>query len=185
MYDVFIDMDATLNDFTKGYIKYYNRLFNEDVTLKDEDLFEYRISNCVPGVDESISIERRNRIFETPGYWFDIPIKEGAFWAVDWIYKNFNTYILSAPWVDSETCVWEKMQWIKKHLPFFDLNKVVFSSHKHIIHKDSILFDDKPQNLEEFRGKKIAFHYRFNESTKVDGRIHHWDEAQDVLEAYL
>lgn len=185
MYKVFLDMDSTLNEFTEGYINYYNRIYREKIVLKNEDLWQYEISKCIPNLTSEEAEKRKRAIFKVPGYWQNIPIKEGAITAVRWIYDNFDTYILTAPWLDNLDCVKEKIAWIQKYFPFFEVDKIVFSAHKNIIHPQSILVDDKPSNLEEFLGKTIAFDYPFNKDINVDGRITHWREIKDVLKAYL
>jgi len=185
MYKIFLDMDSTLNEFTQGYVNYYNRVYHEKVILTNEDLWQYEISKCIPNLTAKEAEIRKKAIFKVPGYWKNIPIKEGAITAVKWIYNNFDTYILTAPWMDNLNCVQEKVEWIKKYFPYFDTSKIIFSAHKNVIHPQSILIDDKPSNLEEFPGKTIAFDYPFNRNIKVDGRITHWKEANDVLKAYL
>jgi 5'(3')-deoxyribonucleotidase len=178
-------MDSTLNDFTSAYVFYYNYYFNDTVSLNHDDLYQYEISKCIPGISDDIAELRKRIIFNVPGYWYNIPPKPGIYDAVSWIYSHFNTYILTSPWLDSATCIDEKIKWIEKHLPFFNRNRIVFSMTKSIIHPHSILIDDKPQNLEEFPGIKIAFHYPFNKDMNVDGRIQSWSNAQQVLSAYL
>lgn len=185
MYKVFLDMDSTLNDFTQGYVNYYNKVYKKQESLCDEDLWQYEISKCIPGITIEEAERSRAAIFKVPGYWKNIPIKDNAVEAVEWIYANFDTYILTAPWMDNLDCVKEKVEWVGEYFPFFDRSKIIFSAHKNIIDARSILIDDKPQNLEEFQGVRIAFDYPYNRETNVDGRISNWADIKGLLRAYL
>lgn len=184
-YKVFVDMDSTLNEFTDAYVRHNNMTFDDDLILGDADLIHYEITkNIELDVEE---LERRKEIiFRTPQFWLNIPVKPGAYEALEWINENFETFILTAPWLGNFDMFKEKLSWVKLYFPFFELNKVVFSTRKDIITgDDTILIDDNPHNLETFRGKKIAFHYNFNKDVEVDGRIYQWSDTQEVLKAYL
>jgi len=127
MIDVFIDMDSTMNDFAKGYVNYFNHLYKTNHKLRKKNLTRYEISKSIPGISESEAITTRAAIFSFPGFWFDLPIYPNVATTVEWISENFNTYVLTAPWIDYRDCVKEKYLWIEEHLPFIPLNKVTYN----------------------------------------------------------
>lgn len=184
-YQVFVDMDSTLNEFTKAYVYHNNQTFNDDLVLDDMQLTQYEITKNID-LDDDEKERRKEIIFRTPQFWLDIPIKPGAYEAMQWLDSNFETFILTAPWLRNLNMFKEKLSWVKVHLPFFNLRNVVFSTRKDLIHGDkTILIDDNPEYLSTFKGLKIAYDYPFNRDIKVDGRISAWDEAESVMSAYL
>lgn len=184
-YQLFVDMDSTLNEFTQAYVSHNNMTFNDDLRLTDSQLTHYEITKNID-LDEDENERRKEIIFRTPSFWTNIPIKPGAREAMEWLDDRFETFILTAPWLRNLNMFKEKLSWIKLNLPSFDLNKVVFSKRKDIIHgKNTIIIDDNPDFLQTFQGIKIAFDYPFNRGIEVDGRISSWSEIQDVMSAYL
>lgn len=177
---IFVDMDGTLNNFLVGYLNYYNHYFNEKVSLEDEDLLEYEIIKCIPNVDQVEARRRMNIIFETPGFWRNIPPRDGAAKALQWLYNNHETYILTAPWTPFIHCASEKLEWVKTNFPFFKLDNVIMSAHKHLF-SGGVLIDDRPNYLKCWNGKKIAYHHPFNMNCDVDGRIFEWRDVKEVI----
>lgn len=181
MIDVFVDMDSTMNDFAAGYIKYFNRIYGTKHKLSRKDLFRYEISKCIPGLNDDKALEAKFNIFSTPGFWVDIPIYPGVKKTMKWMNDNLNTYILTAPWFDYEDCVKEKYRWIKHHLPFFPLDKVIFCHDKHVIHNNSILIDDNVKNLHAFKGKVLKINYPYNSDATVDYAAKTWGQVLTVM----
>lgn len=68
-----------------------------------------------------------------------------------------------------------KIAWIKKHLPWFNLNHLHITRMKSEI-KGDILFDDAPHQLQEFeRGLAVALDYAWNRNVKC-ARVKSWGE---------
>jgi len=184
-YQVFVDMDSTLNEFTKAYVNHNNMTFDDDLRLDESQLEHYEITKNID-LDEDENERRKEIIFRTPSFWVDIPIKPDAREVLEWMDDKFETFILTAPWLRNLDMFKEKLSWVKLNLPSFSLNNVIFSTRKDIIHgNNTIIIDDNPNMLETFQGIKIAFDYPFNRSVDVDGRISNWSEAKEVLGAYL
>jgi len=179
--DIFIDMDSTMNNFTDGYISYYNHLYGTKHTLTNNDLLVYEISKCIPGLSNESAIKARDEIFSTPGFWYDLPIYSGVQKAVEWMYNNFNTYILTAPWVLYKDCPKEKYQWIEKYLPFFPLENVIFCHDKHLIHENSLLIDDNPKYLTSFSGKTLKINYPFNKDVITHYDADDWESILSIV----
>lgn len=179
--DVFVDVDNTLNNFTVGYTNYYNKIYGTNHIIKPKDLVQYEISKCIPGLSEEDVVETRSKIFSTPGFWVNIPIYNNAASALKWISENFSTYILTTPWLEYKDCVREKYEWIEKHLPFFPLNRVIFSHAKHLIHSNSLLIDDYPKNIGRFQGKTMKYLYPFNQHTMSNFEAKNWKQVLRLM----
>jgi 5'-nucleotidase len=162
-------------------LNYYNKMYNANIKLRKKDLFRYEISKCIPGLEDDEAEKRRNIIFSTPGYWTDLPIYPNAAKVVEWIYQNFNTYILTAPWVDYRDCVPEKYDWIKNHLPFFNLQKVIFCHDKHIIHDQGILIDDNVKHINMFQGKTVRYAYPYNAQAMSTHSADNWNQVLSIM----
>ncbi len=172
--DVFVDMDSTMNNFAEGYINYFNKLYGTNHKIRHNDLVQYEISKCIPGLKEEDAVNARAEIFSTPGFWVDIPIYPNVTETMKWMTENMSVYILTAPWVKNKQCAVEKYEWIEKHLSFFPLDKVIFCHDKHMIHKNSLLIDDYPKNIGRFQGKTMKYMYPFNEMTPANYEVRNW-----------
>lgn len=178
---IFVDMDSTLNDFTKGYVDYYNRMFDKNISIERDDLKQYEISKAIHALTDDDAIETRQQIFSEPGFWFDIPAQENA---VDTMKKlqvmGHELYILTAPWKQSINCYTEKIQWIEKHLPWFDLDKVIYCRDKYLIHGD-VIIDDNPSYLTHHSCEwAVAPRYPFNENLPAF-YFDNWSEVPQII----
>ncbi len=75
-----------------------------------------------------------------------------------------------------------KIEWIRKHLPFFNLNNFVALQKKHFLIGD-VLLDDSASNIEEFRNtgrEAVVFDRPWNRN--VSGkRVKTWDEFVNMV----
>jgi 5'(3')-deoxyribonucleotidase len=179
--DIFVDMDSTMNNFTEGYVNYYNKLHGTSHKIKTKDLVTYEISKCIPGISEEEAVAARTKIFSTPGFWVDIPPYDNMVKTMEWINDNFTTYILTAPWINYDGCVAEKYEWMRKHLPFIPLDRVIFSHNKQVIHSNSLLIDDYPKNLGTFQGRTMKYLYPFNKGAMSNFEAKDWKQVGKLM----
>lgn len=182
---VFIDMDSTLNNFLKGYLNYYNYYFDTDIYKTREDLYQYEISKCIDDIDEYTAEKRREIIFRASNFWLDLPPFPYVKDVVGFIYQHCDVYILTQPYLKYKDCFTEKLLWVQKYLPFFPLDRVIFSAFKDVFISDSLLIDDKPSHLQSFRGKTMAFDYPFNRGVSVDYRAYNWLGVKSNIEKHI
>ncbi len=83
---------------------------------------------------------------------------------------GFNIKILTSPqW--NPYCTNEKMAWIRKHLPFFDLGNLMLSNQKWpMACKNRILLDDNTGHLREwykYGGFPVAYAHNWNEGFPI------------------
>lgn len=182
-----IDMDNTINKFWIGYQNAYNDLFRpgdlfyDGLKIEKEDLIEYDILiNFFPEREQSERDKIRQMIFEKKNFWLDLPLYDDADVIIKELYKKYNTYIITSPWTSAKNCYIEKIEWITKHLPFFELEKVIFTRDKWLVNCDYII-DDAPFYLEREDCETIAIDYAYNRHIFVNYRTENWNEIANYL----
>jgi 5'(3')-deoxyribonucleotidase len=155
-------MDHTLNKLYESYSEYYKNLFGKDLNLTREGLSTYYIHE-ITGPNKSQERERKYQIFNTPGFWENIPIYNNAAKVMEKLNKEHDVFIVTAPWTPAEGCYLEKKKWVEKYLPFFDIDKIIYTKHKYLLNGD-IIIDDCPEHLINNRCRwQIKIWYPFNE----------------------
>lgn len=177
--DILVDMDNTLNRLWVPFLADLSIIYNEDMTLKREELNHYRLTENFPDIiDEDDWFTVTNKIFCTPGIWNRMPAMPDISEVMSLLCREHNVYILTKPWIYSETVWYEKVEWIKTHLPHFDLSNLIYSSNKRMIKADYII-DDAPEYLSLHNGvKTIAMDYPYNRGIKVDYRVNNWKDIE-------
>lgn len=162
---IFIDMDHTLNKLYESYNLYYKKLFDIELNLERNDLTNYFLHEII-GTDIELEKLKKFKIFNTPGFWESIPIYENAANVMKKICQKHDVFIVTAPWISNIKCYEEKRLWIEKHLPFFDVSKIIFTKYKHLLQGD-IIIDDCPENIINSECQwKIKMSYPYNKNAK-------------------
>ena len=174
-------MDNTTNKFWLQVQNYYNTKFDKNIIINRENLKSFDIMSTVDDVNGEA---RLNEIFCTPGFWETMPVYDGCIEIIKLLSEKYDVRILSSPWPEYDSCCTEKIRWVKKHLPFIDPSKIIFSSDKSII-MGNILIDDAPFNLENFKSRKIAISYPYNSNINVDFRTTDWNEIPKTVDELL
>jgi 5'-nucleotidase len=182
---VHVDMDNTANDFSGGFITEFNRITGSNFVLPRENHAEYEIFKNIPNIVNGDGVKLREQIFTTPKFWENLEPMPDFERIMKLLCNKYSAdagdvYILTAAWPTYEDCWTEKVRWVKKVLPFFDLHKIIFSWNKSII-KGDILIDDSPKYLETFNGDSVAYDWPYNRNVKVEYRVHNWEEIGRYL----
>lgn len=130
-YKIYCDMDGVLTDFDRAYF---------DLT----------------GIDIG------NEFHDGPGFWEPINNAGVGFWS-DMEWKNdgkrlwnyiekYSPKILSAPSRNVESRI-GKIQWVERELPGVELLLKYAKNKKDLSEPNSILIDDRPSNIEDWREK--------------------------------
>lgn len=141
---IYVDMDDVIVKFSEHIIDIHNKELNKDFNI--ENLASYNWADT--GTDVKYFRELINR----KGTFLNAPANMEIIKYIEEL-KNegYEIYILSHPqW--NEWCCHEKIEWIKKYMPFFDIENIIFTKQKHLLAKsNTILFDDNPINLRNFK----------------------------------
>jgi len=165
-----VDLDSTLNNLNHVWIVRYNQMYNDTL-----DCFsEWNVLNCVKP-------ECGNKIFDillSKDFFSNLGMQSGADEVMERLCKEHDVYIVTAYTVT--TCI-DKVKWIRKYLPFFDIKNVVFCNDKNLINAD-VLIDDAPHNLESFQNTTICFDMPYNKEAKCDYRAFSWDDINNIFD---
>jgi len=171
-----VDMDNTLNNFTAGAIDYalkigvnYN---NIQLPLKTWDIF----SILYPDNTQIMA----DKIMSTPGFWLDLEPYPHSEVTLKYLTRIATVAIVTKPW-NNYNCIPEKMQWIRRNYPFFDLSNVVFTWNKDLVPADYII-EDKPDNYKDLKGRKlILFDQEYNRNEICTQRVKSWKEIEEYF----
>lgn len=170
-----IDQDEVLASLFPEWLNRYNTDFNDNLTEKM--ITEWDISKFVKP-------EAKTKIFEyldDPELFENLPVVEDSQRVVEKLNRKYDVYICTAA-VNPNTHL-SKYKWLKKHFPFLDEDKFVFTVDKGIILAHWMI-DDKPNNLEAFlpvakkHSSKLLFDAPHNRSELRFKRMSNWKEIE-------
>ena len=166
---IVLDLDDTLNCLLETWVNFYNHFYNDDLTK--EDILSWDIWKYVKCGKEIYDI------LKLPGFFYHLPVKEGAQEAVSQLSEYFDIFIVSASHPES---MYDKYKWIRKYFPCISEDNICFVRNKSIINADYMI-DDAPHNLEAFRGRKILMDAPHNKNENRFFRVRNWNEIQDYF----
>lgn len=177
---IFVDQDNTLNDFIKPVVQHVRNWFGiKHFNLRRENCKTYHLLKyAFPRHEVDAATEE---MFSIEGFWETMPIQPDAAEVMERLCRRHDVYILTCPWPTSKNCIPEKIEWVKKNLPFFNLRNMIFSCNKSLLHGD-VLIDDAPHYLNSNNAKTtIAFDYPYNRSCEADYRAATWLEIERII----
>ena len=157
-----VDLDSTLNNLNHVWIVRYNQMYDDTLNCFNE----WNVVNCVKP-------ECGNRIFDILGakdFFYNLGMQSGADEVMEKLCTEHNVHIVTA--YTANTCV-DKVRWVQKYLPFFDIKNIVFCNNKRLFNAD-VLIDDAPHNIESFPNTTICFDMPYNKEVKSDYRAFSW-----------
>lgn len=171
-----VDLDTTLNDLEVTWLERYNAEYGDCLTV--EDMVDWDVSAYVK---PECGMKMYSYLDE-PGFFRNLGIKPGAREGMQFLWDNFEVYIVSAA---NPNTVADKWEWIREHLPFITLDRFVCLFHKDLLKLD-YLIDDGPHNIERFPGTGIVFDMRYNRHLPDHYlRFGNWQEIRGYFEQLL
>jgi len=89
-------------------------------------------------------------VIEAPGFCVELNAFPGAVAQVKNLARAHDVYFVTTPWASSQTWVFERNQWLRKHFGSTLGGRVVQTKHKELLRGD-ILVDDKPETVERWQ----------------------------------
>jgi 5'-nucleotidase len=120
-----------------------------------------------------------NKIINSPGFFADIEVKQGAVETVSALSRFYELYIATAC-MEFPNSFKDKFDWLSKHFSFIPWTNIVFCGYKSIIHSD-YLIDDHPANLYAFKGQGILFSALHNRKEEGFRRVNNWKEVSELF----
>lgn len=172
---IMLDMDETMVNLNKEVIRQYNIDFNDN--------FDYRKNTKYWWQDTKGDIPYFTNVLNRKGVFLNAEPIKGAIETVTKLHEEgFELFVVTYPQYN-EHCFLEKIEWIKKYLPFLTEEQMIFTSKKYLLaNEDTILIDDNSKFLKEFNkhnGISIGFKQPW---TKYDGLIaNNWNEVYKLV----
>jgi len=164
-----IDLDDTINNLVNKWIEIYNQDYNDN--LKIEDIKTWDIADYTK-IGKSFYAYLDSNIFK------HLSIKSGASEVIEKLCKEHEVYIVTANASYNKGVCDDKVDFIKKFMPFFPIKNIIFINNKSLLDLD-ILIDDGLHNFEGFKGfKKVVFDRPWNKTNPLPPfyRMYNWDK---------
>ncbi|WP_031527059.1 5' nucleotidase, NT5C type [Dyadobacter crusticola] len=168
-----LDMDDVLADTHEKLISIILNDF--DTILTAEQLRSKALRELL----HPKQLTKLNKIIDTPGFFADIKVMEGAQETVYKLSKYYELFVATAC-MEFPTSFRDKFDWLKKHFSFIPWTNIVFCGYKSIIHSD-YLIDDHVRNLAAFQGQGILFTAPHNLKEKGYKRVSDWNEVSELF----
>lgn len=145
-----IDLDSTLNNLDKVWLKRYNEDYND--SLKQWN--DWQVLRCVkPECGKKIL----DYLLE-PNFFKTLGVQKYAAETIKYLSQYFDIYIITA--YNVVTCV-DKAEWLKEHFQMIKQENIIFCNDKSVLNID-YLIDDGPHNIEGFKQTGIIFDKPYN-----------------------
>lgn len=164
-----IDLDDTINNLVDVWLEKYNEDYNDNVKI--EDIKTWDIGDYTKAGKDFYKYLGDGETFK------NLSIKDGAANIVEKLCQQYKVYIVTANASYNKGVCDDKVNFIKKFMPFFPIKNIIFINNKSLLDLD-VLIDDGLHNFEGFKGKKIVFDRPWNQvyNSKYDWRMEMWDE---------
>ncbi|CAG5068926.1 Putative 5'(3')-deoxyribonucleotidase [Dyadobacter sp. CECT 9623] len=168
-----LDMDDVL---ANTHEKLVNVVLNDfDTNFTEKDL----MSKALREVLHPKQLTKLHRIMDSPGFFADIKVKEGAGETVYQLSKFYELFVATAC-MEFPNSFRDKFDWLKKHFSFIPWTNIVFCGYKSIIQSD-YLIDDHVKNLVAFKGQGILFSAPHNLKETAYKRVSNWNEVSELF----
>jgi len=177
---VYCDMDGVLVDLESYWLERYNLDFDDN--LKIEDLTDYDFTKFVKSPNVFLNYLKESG--------FHGPERKPLGDSIEIFTKIYsevaNLFILTSPYKNSETCIRDKKEWVKKYLSFFPPEDMIFCHHKHLLSRPGdVLLDDKPTSLKRWSsngGISVCYKRRWNDNSGANYEVKGWHDFYWLLE---
>lgn len=175
---ILIDMDDTMEQLLKAWLKRVNEKYNKNVQY--EEIKSWDVSAPYDGLTR----EQVYGVMQEPDFWGTVEPVEGAAEVIEgFMDAGHEVYIVTA--TDYESVPEKMRDLLFKWFPFISWKQVIITKKKQLIHGD-ILIDDGVHNLEGGDYEKILMTapHNLDYDAEANGmiRVHNWDEIKNAVE---
>jgi len=160
-----IDMDSILVDFFPYWLNKYNFITGE--VLTEEDVTDYNIQELCKFP------EILDYLLELPGFFREVqPISGAVKYFNKLLEDDHEVLIVTQLPRKSDFAANDKRKWIKKYLPNFPLENLIFTHKKYYV-RGNIMFDDCPNHIKPWKKKNpkgftAKIKYAYNKDCKTN-----------------
>ena len=163
-----IDCDDVINNLVEVWIEKYNLDYNDNIKI--EDIKTWDIGDYTKAGKDFYKYLGDGETFK------NLSIKDGAAEVIEKLCENNEVYIVTANASYNTGVCDDKVNFIKKFMPFFQIKNIIFINNKSLLDLD-VLIDDGLHNFEGFKGRKIVFDRPWNRDYKErHWRMPEWNE---------
>lgn len=155
-----IDLDDTINNLVDFWIDRYNKDYSDNLKIDDVKTWD---------IADYTKIGKSFYAYLDSGIFKNLSIKDGAANIIEKLCEQHEVYIVTANASYNKGVCDDKINFIKKFMPFFPIKNIIFIQNKSLLDLD-ILIDDGLHNFDGFKGRKIVFDRPWNR----DYKEHHW-----------
>ena len=171
---VLVDVDNTLNDLTKPFIKEVLHLgYNFNVSKYTS----WDLSKAIEGSDDPEKVV--DEIFSKVSFWDSLKPVEDCQRVLKRLSKDFHIIIATIPWRNTDEFINSRLNWLQEYFSF--INDVSFKIDKWNI-PGEVIIDDKPDTLIKCT-KKITIKpiHIYNIDTPSDFSFGSWSEVPRIF----
>lgn len=176
---VFLDMDNTICNLTKGVIRMWEDTYNTKAPFSP---LEKQTGHWISGGDGK-DRQLLELLFHTQGLFANLEPLPGALEAVRYLMEKHLVYFASRTDFLSPHAPQEKAIWLEKYLGRKAFDRAIFMVDKSVLY-GHILIDDAPQIEGELKDEHIfehvLFEQNYNTSIKNKRRIN-WSNWKEIL----
>ncbi len=158
---ILFDMDEVIVQFLNGLLKEYNKLYNSNVTI--DSIVDWDIS------DEFTKIYTKPHFFENL-----LPYPKAIETINELIINKHEIYIVTDAG-GNLNIINGKYNWLKKYMPFINLQKNVILAHRKNLINGDIIIEDNPYTLSTFPNITIAMDKPYNKNVNSSYRVYEND----------
>ena len=174
------DMDSVVADWDTGYDNLLDSLGSRASRLPRRN--DRQVFNLHDGLGPRQSGIVR-RVMDTPGFYADLPLIEGAAEALNgMLAAGHDVMLCSSPWLSNPTCASDKYDWAERMLGLGWGDRVILTKDKTLVRGD-ILIDDKPAVKGRLAPtwRHILFDAPYNRTVTNLTRLSRWSDWEVTL----
>lgn len=172
---ILLDMDGVMCNLLADWLPYVNDKFGTSLT--EGDIWDWDITKSHPDLNDGVY-----GYFDTPEAFLNLPIMEGARETILKIITDYDHSVYIVTTTATDIGVSNKKKWVRKNLPWFNDEKMIFTSKKHMVNGD-ILLDDRPSTISKLNALRSAgihaplpvrFNQNYNLTTPNKFNVNNW-----------
>jgi 5'-nucleotidase len=167
-----IDMDDVINNLVDVWLDCYNKDYLDNLSI--EDIRGWDIDNYTKIGHDIYKYLGDEKLFKS------LDIKDDASTIIEELLRNNEVYIVTANASYNKGVCDDKVNFVKKYLPFFPVKNIIFINNKSLMDLD-ILIDDGVHNLETFKGIKLLFDRPWNRDCDKFDRASDWIDVFNYI----